>query len=129
MLRIEEVELRHVTMPLVAPFETSFGRDVERDCLLVIVWANGLTGWGECVASIDPGYCYETTQTAWHILRDFIIPGVLGREFADVPALAATWQGVRGHPLAKAGLQMAFWDLLAQEQGVSLQSAYGQGAG
>jgi len=125
MLRIEQVDLRHISLPLVAPFETSFGVESDRECLLVVVRAGGLTGWGECVASADPGYCYETTQTAWHILRDFLIPSVLGREFADAPALVASWAGVRGHPLAKAGLQMAFWDVLAQAQGMSLQSLLG----
>ena len=125
MPKIEQVELRHISMPLVAPFETSFGVERDRECLLVTVRADGLAGWGECVASADPGYSYETTQTAWHILHDFLVPAVLGREFDDVGALAAAWDGVRGHPLAKAGLQMACWDVLAQARNVSLQSLLG----
>jgi O-succinylbenzoate synthase len=128
MPRIDQIELRHISMPLVAPFETSFGREADRECILVVVRAEGLTGWGECVASPDPGYCYETIKTAWHVLSDFLIPRVLGREFEDMRALIATWKWVRGHPLAKAGLQMAFWDLLAQECGASLQQVLrGQG--
>ena len=71
-------------MPLVAPFETSFGREIERDCVLVVLQADGLTGYGECVASHSPGYNYETTGTAWHILGEFIAPAVLGADLKSI---------------------------------------------
>ncbi|MBI3762427.1 MAG: o-succinylbenzoate synthase [Chloroflexi bacterium] len=122
---IEQIELYHISMPLVAPFETSFGVETDRECIIVAAHADGLTGWGECVASADPGYCYETVKTAWHILEDFLIPATLGREFDDIPSLAAAWSGVRGHPLAKAGLQMAVWDLIGRAQGLPLQKLLG----
>jgi len=124
-MRIDQVELRHISMPLVAPFETSFGVEVDRECLIVAVRAEGLTGWGECVASANPGYSYETVKTAWHILADFLIPSVLGRQVDDVPSWIAACSHVRGHPMAQASLQLAFWDLLAQWQGISLQRLLG----
>ena len=79
-MKIEQIELRHVVMRLVAPFETSFGVEQDRACIIVTMRAGGLTGLGECVAAAEPGYCYETTTTAWHILRDFLVPSVLGQE-------------------------------------------------
>ena len=79
---IDRVTLHHLRMPLVAPFETSFGRITDRECILVEVTADGLIGWGECVADHDPGYAYETTGTTWHILRDFLVPAILGRDVA-----------------------------------------------
>lgn len=124
-IRIEQIEMRHISMPLVAPFETSFGSESERECVIIAVWGGGLTGWGEVVASRAPGYSPETADTEWHILHDFIVPEVLGKEFADVESLEAAYHSVRGHPMAKAGMQAALYDLLAKAQGVSLQKMLG----
>jgi O-succinylbenzoate synthase len=124
-MRIERIELHHVSQPLVAPFRTSFGTQVTRPCILVAVYSEGLVGWGECVAADDPGYSYETTQTAWHILSDFLIPPTLGQEVTTPQEVTARYQWVRGHPMAKAGLENALWDLLAQAQGVPLSKLLG----
>lgn len=124
-IRIEQIELRHIAMPLVAPFETSFGVETEREGLIVTLRGDGLTGWGEVVASRDPGYSPETAKTEWHILRDFMVPEVLGKAFKDVEALEQAYAGVRGHLMAKAGIQAAFYDLLGQAQGKSLQKLLG----
>ena len=66
-------------MALVTPFETSFGRVTNRRMLVVEVQADGVSGWGECVAGEGPFYAPETVETAWHILRDFIWPLLKGR--------------------------------------------------
>ncbi len=124
-MRIEQIALSHIVMRLVAPFETSFGVEQDRACIIVAMRADGLTGYGECVAAAEPGYCYETTVTAWHILRDFLVPAVLGQELTDIPKLVARYSRVRGHPLAKAGLEMAAWDTLGQAQGKSLAQMLG----
>ncbi|MCZ7551082.1 MAG: o-succinylbenzoate synthase [Anaerolineae bacterium UTCFX2] len=122
---IDTVTLYHVRMPLRNPFETSFGRIDTRDCLLIEIQSEGLTGYGECVADRDPGYSYETAQTAWHILSDFILPGLIGSAVADPADLQLRMAGVRGHQMAKAGLEMAVWDLLGKRQGLSLQKLLG----
>ncbi len=124
-IRVEQIELRHIALPLVEPFETSFGIEEEREALIVMLRGGGLTGWGEVVASRAPGYSPETAKTEWHILHDFIIPEVIGKEFADVETLENTCRSVRGHALAKAGVQAALYDLLAKAQGVSLQKMLG----
>jgi O-succinylbenzoate synthase len=108
-------------MPLKAAFETSFGRIHERDCILLEAHAGGLVGYGECVADHSPGYSYETSGTAWLILRDFLIPRVLGVELAGAVDLQARLSAVKGNPMAKAGLEMAVWDLLGKQTGRSLQ--------
>ncbi|GIK43204.1 MAG: o-succinylbenzoate synthase [Chloroflexota bacterium] len=124
-MKIERIELHHVSQPLVAPFRTSFGTQVTRPCILVAVYSEGLAGWGECVAADDPGYSYETVQTAWHILSDFLIPSILGQTVTTAQEVTARYQWVRGHPMAKAGLENAVWDLLAQAAGVSLSKLLG----
>ena len=64
-MKIERIELILISMPYVHPFETSLGLETHRECILVAAYADGLTGWGECVASIEPSYSYETIGTGW----------------------------------------------------------------
>ncbi len=122
---LERVALRHIQMPLLAPFETSGWVETERSCIIVAVFGGGLIGWGECVAMDGPWYSYETTETAWHILRDFLVPMVLGQDIQHAEDLSAQFERVRGHPMAKAGLEIAIWDWLAKASGVSLAQALG----
>lgn len=124
-MKIEQLSLYHLRMPLVSPFETSFGRETARDCILVEARADGLTGFGECVASREPGYNYETTGTAWHILEDFIAPLILGADLADAQAYQSRVNRIRGHHLAKAAIEMALWDLRGQRLGRSLRELLG----
>jgi o-succinylbenzoate synthase len=124
-MKIDSISLHHISMPLVAPFETSFGVTTERECLLVSIQSEDLTGWGECAVDRDPGYSYETTGTAWHILKDFIAPSLLGQYVGDAVDFQQRVQSIRGHNLAKAGVEMALWDLLGKRQGKSLRELLG----
>src|SRR5581483_11757738 len=123
-MNIDRIELRLIAMPLVAPFETSFGVERVEEHIIIRVDGEGLTGWGECVASEGPWYSYETNQTAWHVLRDFLILLILQDEIRapqDFPARATR---VRGHNMAKAGLEAALWDWYAKAQGKSLAQMF-----
>lgn len=124
-MRIESIQLYHLRMPLRSPFETSFGRIDTRDCLLIVIHSEGLVGYGECVADRDPGYSYETAQTAWHILSDFIIPSLLGIDLENLTDYQRRVTWVRGHQMAKAGLEMAIWDMIGKRQGSSLSTMLG----
>jgi O-succinylbenzoate synthase len=119
-MKINQVNLYHVCMPLVRPFETSFGRIDSRECVVLEVTADGITGYGECSADRDPGYSYETVGTALHILKDFLIPSIFDVEIDHAEELQKHMAAVRGHHMAKAGLEMAFWDVLGKAQGKSL---------
>ncbi len=124
-MQIESLSLDHLRMPLVSPFETSFGRELERECILITLRADGLVGYGECVASRDPGYNYETTGTAWHVLKDFIAAQVLKPDLDSPSEFQSRVRGIRGHHLAKAGVEMALWDLLGKRAGRSLRELLG----
>lgn len=124
-MKIDRITLYHLRMELRTAFETSFGRIHTRDCLLLEVYSGDLIGYGECVADRDPGYSYETAGTAWHILKDFIVPAVLNQEIPTIEHLQSRMDFVRGHLMAKAGLEMAFWDLLGKSQGKSLREMLG----
>jgi len=124
-MKIDSITLHHLSMPLVSPFETSFGRETDRECVLIEVKSEGLTGYGECVATRDPGYNYETTGTAIHILKDFIVPLILGRDVKDAADFQSLASSIRGHCLAKAGVEMALWDLLGKRENKSLREMLG----
>lgn len=124
-MRIERIELRHIKMELVSPFVTSMGTEYDEEHIIVRVDAEGVTGWGESVAEGTPFYSYETVQTAWHILNDFLIPAVLGKDLHSVEEAISAYQGVRGHRMAKAGLEAALWDAFAKTQQKSLSKLLG----
>lgn len=112
-------------MELVAPFVTSMGIATDEEHIIVQVDADGVTGWGESVAEGNPFYSYETVQTAWHILRDFLIPSILGKDISSVAEAIRLGARVRGHNMAKAGLEAALWDAFAKERGISLSRLLG----
>lgn len=124
-MKIDSITLHHISMPLVSPFETSFGRETDRQCVLITLQAEELSGYGECVATRDPGYNYETAGTAWHIIRDFVAPLLLGQDVIDAEDFQKRVEGIRGHHLAKAGVEMALWDLLGKRDGKSLKEMIG----
>jgi O-succinylbenzoate synthase len=124
-MKIERIEIREIQMPLVHFFETSFGRTTARRIVLVRVDADGLTGWGEVTAGEAPFYSHETPDTAWHILRDFLIPWTLGTDWAAPGDVAARFHPIRGHNMAKAALENALWDIAAQQQNLPLAKLVG----
>ncbi len=124
-MRIKSIELRHIRMELVSPFVTSMGTEYDEEHIIVRVDADGVTGWGESVAEGTPFYSYETVQTAWHILKDFLIPSILGKDLNNVAEAIALNAKVRGHMMAKAGLEAALWDAFAKSQNISLSKMLG----
>jgi O-succinylbenzoate synthase len=124
-MKIERLRLRLVRLPLVAFFETSFGRIYDKTFVLVSLEGDGIAGLGECVAEVDPYYSAETNTTAWHIIKDFLAPILLGRGFKDPRQVYAALSRVRGHNMAKAAVEMACWDMSARERGVPLSRLLG----
>jgi O-succinylbenzoate synthase len=114
-MKLTRIELREIHMPLIAPFETSFGRTTRRRILLVRVFdQTGAFGWGECTAPEEPFYSHESVETAWVILRNFIAPMVIDREIADPSDVWPLLGRIRGNQMAKAALETACWDLQAR---------------
>ena len=124
-LEIEAVEIRRLRLELQEPFETSFGSVRSRLIVLVEVRAGGKSGWGEVVASEEPLFSYETVETACHVLRDYFAPAVLAAPLTSLGDLASRLAPFRGHPMARAGLQLAFADLVARARGESLSRLLG----
>ncbi len=125
---IDRITLREIRMPLVHFFETSFGRTTERRIILVEVSSDGLSGWGEVTAGENPFYNEEWTQSAWLILRDFIAPRAIHHNFEKAEEVGARSAHIRGHLMARGGLEVAVWDLEARMLGKPLYRHIGGGA-
>src|ERR1051326_4925946 len=100
-MRLEQLTLRELHMNLVAPFQTSMETTTVRRILLIEAVVEGVTGWGECVAGEAPSYSPETTDTAWHILRDHLWPSLKSKQFASAADVWRILAWVRGHNMAK----------------------------
>ena len=124
-MRIDRLDLRLCRLPLVSFFETSFGRSYDRTFLLVRLEGAGHEGWGEAVAEANPYYSSETTETAWHIITEFLAPRVLGRVFEHPREIFDAMRPIRGHNMAKAALEMAAWDLYARSLAQPLSQVLG----
>jgi O-succinylbenzoate synthase len=124
-MRIEKVELRQTKMELVSPFETSRGVELFEEHIIVRIDGDGVSGWGEVVVEPSPSYSYETLTTAWHILGDFLIPSILGKEFPNLETALEPYKWIRGHRMAKAGVEAALADAFAKSKGISLSAFLG----
>jgi O-succinylbenzoate synthase len=124
-VKLEAVELRRVALPLVTPFRTSFGLQLDRDALLVRVITDAGDGWGECVAMAEPLYSSEYADGAQDVIRSHLIPRLFGAESFDAAAVKPLLSPVKGHPMAKAALEMAVLDAELRASGQSFGERLG----
>ena len=126
MLIVERVVLETIRMRLKQAFRISSGVSDERRIVLVRLVTPDATGVGECVAGEEPNYSYETVDTALLMLEQHLAPAILGLEFPGPRELGqALTRALRGHPMARAALEMAAWHVEAQQRDVSLATLLG----
>jgi len=119
-----ELTLWRLRMPLVVPFETSFGTQRDKDVLILSINFDGVTGWGECCAPAEPGYSEEYLDSAAHVIEHFLLPR-MAFATGGATSLAAAFAGVRGHHMAKAAVEMAVLDLELKTKQMSFASYFG----
>ncbi len=124
-MRVRKITLREIHIPLIAPFETSFGSTSLRRILLVEADVDGISGWGESTAGEEPYYSYETVETARHIIRDFLWPMLKGQELNSASEVFDLLAQVRGHNMAKAAVETAIWDAEAKQKNLPLAKLLG----
>jgi O-succinylbenzoate synthase len=124
-MKIESIALREIHMQLKSPFETSFGTVRDRRILLVEVVADGASGWGEVTVVESPVFNSETTETAWHVISDFIAPALVGKSLSNASGFPGLTTHIRGHEMAKSGIENALWDAEAKLKGVALSKLLG----
>lgn len=119
-MKIERIEVRELLTKLKFKFQTSFGTEQELRKIILTVYSEGLEGYGESTAHNFPGYSYETVDTNWDILKNDIIPLTIGKDFKTPAQLLTSLKGIRGHNMAVATLETAFWDLQAKAANLPL---------
>ncbi|HET7704816.1 MAG TPA: o-succinylbenzoate synthase [Thermoanaerobaculia bacterium] len=125
-MRIRRVELTHIRLPLIVPFETSLGRTTEREIILVRIEDDGgAEGWGECVAEERPLYSEEWTETAWPALERILAPMIVRADLEAPESVRTLFSPIRGNRMAKAAIESAVWDLTARRKSVPLWQVLG----
>jgi O-succinylbenzoate synthase len=124
-MRVNEITLREIHLPLLTPFETSMDRVTERHILLVEASVDGVIGWGECTAGEKPTYSPEDTETCWHILTKYLWPMLKGKEFASAADVWGLLEQIRGHTMGKAAVEAAIWDAEAKQKNLPLWKLLG----
>lgn len=122
---IERVQLQQLKVSMKAPFETSFGRQLEKDFILLSIYGDGVVGYGESVGMPIPFYNEETTQTIWYMLENFLIPQLFARGVTKPEEVSQLFSPIRRNHMAKATLEGAVWDLYCKQQGTSLAACLG----
>ncbi len=125
-MKIERVEIRKLALPMVHSFETSFEKLTHKETVITKVYADGgIVGYGESSSSSAPFYNHETVDTCFYMQEKFLAPAVAGKEFETAEAFRAAYANVVGNKIAKAGIECAFWHLIAQKESKSLKELFG----
>jgi O-succinylbenzoate synthase len=124
-MKLTGVELRLISMPLVAPFRTSFGVETAREILLLRAVTEEAEGWGECVAMSDPLYSAEYVHAAADVLSRFFIPALGECPRLDAHTVGPALARFKGHRMAKAALETAVLDAELRAQGRSMARELG----
>lgn len=125
-MKLVEVTLRHLQMEMKSPFSTSFGTFQTKDFILLEARdEQGTVGYGESVAFSSPWYNEETFKTNWHMLEDFLIPMLLGKELQHPDEVSDLFSAIRKNNMAKSTIEGAVWDIYAQQTNQSLTQALG----
>jgi O-succinylbenzoate synthase len=120
-ITIQDIQLYPIAIPLVEALTTSFGgKPFKAGVIVEIITDKGVHGWGEVSVDTKPGYGYETDKTALHILKDFIVPALMGKTIAEPVHVPALLKYVRGHQHTKAGVESAVWDAIAKTNDMRL---------
>ena len=124
-MKIDAIILRELHLPLVRPFETSFGVTRDRRIVLAEVRSEGLTGWGECTAGEHPHFSAESTDSCWQVIVSELGPMLAASMPQHGGECQKIFKLVRGNRMAKATLENAIWDIEAQREGISLSRLLG----
>ena len=125
-MKLQEIELSTIHLPLVRPFRTSFGTQTSREVLMVKVTnENGTVGWAECVAMSEPLYSPEYVIGCLDLMKRFLIPALRAKESITAEEVAFVLKPFLGGQMAKAALETAILDAQLKDQGISLAKYLG----
>jgi O-succinylbenzoate synthase len=124
-MRIERLEIRYVSLPLIYPWRTAYGADAAIDSVLLHAYSEGHDAWAETTPLRAPTYSPEFTLGVYSLLGEILAPLLVGQEFQTPDALLDRLSPIKGNPFAKAGLEMTWWALQAKIKGRPLHELLG----
>jgi len=124
-MRIEAIEIRRVSIPFLEPFRTSFGTLTHKEAVILRVVGSDSFGWGECTALEAPTYSSEYVDGVEHVLTHQLLPRTFAARDVTATGLASLLADVKGHPMAKAAIEMAVLDAELRAVGLSLATYLG----
>lgn len=124
-MKIDSIELYHVSMPLIYPWRTAYGEDTCIDSVLVKMCSADQSGWGESAPFAAPCYSPEWASGVFGVLRDWMAPRLIGQELGSGETLQDQLAIYKGNPFAKSALDTAWWALDSRRQGIPLYRALG----
>jgi O-succinylbenzoate synthase len=124
-LKLERIDLQRIRIPLRSPFRTSFGTETERDVLLLHAFSSAAEGWAECVAMSAPLYSSEYVTGASEVMRRFLLPRLAELDDLRAEDVVPALRAIKGHPMAKAALEMVVLDVELRDAGVSFAKRLG----
>src|SRR5690242_13397259 len=124
-MHIDRIDLYRVAMPLLVPWRTAYGEDAVIESVLVRMTSGAHSGWGEASPLAAPTYSPEWAAGVFQVARDFLAPRLVGQDVPSGARLQQQLSLVKGNPFAKGGLDLAWWDLHAQQQGQPLYRVLG----
>ena len=125
-MKLKEIELRIIHLPLVRPFRTSFGTQTSREVLMIKVTnENGTVGWAECVAMSEPLYSPEYVIGCLDLMKRFLIPALKSKQEISAEDVPTILKPFLGGQMAKAALETAILDAQLRDQKISLASYLG----
>ena len=113
-MKIKKIDIIHLKLPFNEPFEISSGSIIEQDCIITKIYTDDFIGVGECSPLPNTFYTYETPYTCIYIMRELIIPQLLGKNIKKIEDVDNIFLNIRGNNFAKAGIESALWDLFAK---------------
>lgn len=129
--RIETFPLRYRTVGRFRFFEGPRGEPLGRPAVLVRITAdNGVAGWGQSVPV--PSWSYETIETVQTTIERYLAPALIGLDPFDLPGIQAKLDRAiapsfsTGQPMAKAGIDLALFDLTGRIGGQTARERWGR---
>ncbi len=113
-MRFDEIKIYHVAMPLIQPWITSYGSDYEIHSVLTNIKSSEYSAWSETCALELPTYSYESANSIFYNISEVFGPQIIGKKFESSDDLSNELSVYKGNPFAKAGLDIAWWNLKSE---------------
>ena len=124
-MKIERLEIRYVSLPLIYPWRTAYGSDAAVDSVLLHAYSGNHDAWAETTPLRAPTYSPEFTLGVYSLIVEILAPLLVGQTFNTPDAVLDKLSPIKGNPFAKAGLEIAWWMLQAKIKGRPLHELLG----